>query len=472
MHHSLVLVFLWVVSKSFAAPAAISLEATKSYTLSGDLRGPTTLRGYDESYPFPTQNTHPDKIEYAPGQKLDEPEGGFLDFNDIDNPQPLRGNRGGTIASNRNIALEKQHPDSFAPPITDKGSVAQLEWPLGLSHVKLGHDKAGFSRQQNIGNLPISKEMAGVNMRLEAGSYRELHWHTAGEWALMLNGSARIAAINSDGQTFIDDVSKGDVWFFPSGVPHSIQGLENGTEFLLIFDDGAFSEDSTFGVAETFSRNPKEVLAKNFQLPLAEFDDIPQEEQFIFPGKIPPKDIKEQNVTGSAGILPNDESYSYHWSQQKPVQCPGGTVKILDATTFPIAENVAAAFLTIKPGSIREIHWHASSDEWNFFLSGQARIGVYASQGNSRTFDYQAGDVGYIPKSWTHYIENIGTEDVVVLEVLKAGKFSDFSLGQWLALTPAQVVKDTLHLSDNAIKGLSKTKPLIVPGPVPPATVQ
>jgi len=182
-------------------------------------------------------------------------------------------------------------------------------------------------------------------------------------------------------------------------------------------------------------------LAKNFQLPLAEFDDIPQEEQFIFPGKAPPKDIKEQNVTGSEGSISSQESYSYHWSQQKPVQCPGGTVKILDATTFPIAENVAAAFLTIKPGAIREIHWHASSDEWNFFLSGQARIGVYAAEGNSRTFDYQAGDVGYIPKSWTHYIENTGTEDVVVLEVLKAGKFSDFSLGQWLALTPAQVVK-------------------------------
>ena len=136
MHHSLVLVLLGIVSKAFAAPAGISLEATKSYTLSGDLRGPTTLRGYDESYPFPTENTHPDKIEYAPGQELDEPEGGFLDFDDIDNPQPLRGNSGGTIASNRNIALEKQHPDSLAPPITDKGSVAQLEWPLGLSHVK------------------------------------------------------------------------------------------------------------------------------------------------------------------------------------------------------------------------------------------------------------------------------------------------------------------------------------------------
>ena len=137
MHHiSLVLGFLGIASKAFAAPAPISLQATKTYALSGDLRGPTTLRGYDESYPFPTENTRPEKIEYAPGQKDDKPEGGFLDFDDIEYPQPLRGNRGGTIASNRNIPLEKQHPDSLAPPISDKGSVAELEWPLGLSHVK------------------------------------------------------------------------------------------------------------------------------------------------------------------------------------------------------------------------------------------------------------------------------------------------------------------------------------------------
>ena len=210
---------------------------------------------------------------------------------------------------------------------------------------------------------------------------------------------------------------------------------------MLVFDDGAFSEDSTFGIAETFSRTPKEVLAKNFQLPLATFDNIPEDELFIFPGTPAPKNIKVQNVTGPEGSIKNKLSYSFHWSQQEPLKAPGGTVKILDARSFPIAENVAAALVTIEPGAIREIHWHADSDEWNFFLSGNARIGVYAAQGNSRTFDYQAGDVGYIPKSMTHYIENTGTTTVTVLEVLKSGKFSDFSLSQWLAHVPSQIVQ-------------------------------
>jgi oxalate decarboxylase/phosphoglucose isomerase-like protein (cupin superfamily) len=40
--------------------------------------------------------------------------------------------------------------------------------------------------------MPAAKLMAGVDMRLEAGGYRELHWHQAAEWALVLNGSCRI----------------------------------------------------------------------------------------------------------------------------------------------------------------------------------------------------------------------------------------------------------------------------------------
>jgi oxalate decarboxylase len=34
-------------------------------------------------------------------------------------------------------------------------------------------------------------------MRLDAGGIRELHWHTAGEWVIMLNGSTRITAVDA-----------------------------------------------------------------------------------------------------------------------------------------------------------------------------------------------------------------------------------------------------------------------------------
>lgn len=73
---------------------------------------------------------------------------------------------------------------------------------------------------------------------------------------------------------------------------------------------------------------------------------------------------------------------------------------------------------------MREIHWHTTSDEWNFFISGSARISIYAAQGLARTFDYRAGDCGYIPKGMTHYVENTGNDDVIFIEVLQADHFS------------------------------------------------
>jgi oxalate decarboxylase len=101
-------------------------------------------------------------------------------------------------------------------------------------------------------------------MRLTAGGIRELHWHTAGEWALMLYGSARITCLDQYGKPFVDDVKQGDLWFFPTGYPHSIQGLgPDGCEFLLVFDDGAFSEYDTVLLADWLAKTPLSVLSKN-----------------------------------------------------------------------------------------------------------------------------------------------------------------------------------------------------------------
>ena len=103
-------------------------------------------------------------------------------------------------------------------------------------------------------------------MRLNAGGVRELHWHKAAEWAYMLYGSARITAVDAQGRNFVDDVGVGDLWYFPAGIPHSIQGLgPDGCEFLLVFDDGDFDEDNTFLLSDWFKHTPNDVLAQEFR---------------------------------------------------------------------------------------------------------------------------------------------------------------------------------------------------------------
>lgn len=272
--------------------------------------------------------------------------------------------------------------------------------------------------------------------------------------------------MNQDGETFVDDLVAGDLWFFPAGVPHSIQASPEGVEFLLVFNQGEFSEDDTDLVSELFARNPREVLAKNFQTDISDFDDIPTSQRYIFNGTPMPTNLTEvrQNITGASGSLPTNQSYSYHFSQQEPYTVPGGSVKIVDPTTFPIANNFSVALFTIEPGAMREIHWHLTSDEWNFFLSGQARVTIFSGPSASRTFDFTAGDVGYIPVVDSHYVENTGTEPVVYMEILQAPKYSDISVGQWLGLTPEKVVRETLNLPQTLIERLPKTKQYIVPG--------
>ena len=108
--------------------------------------------------------------------------------------------------------------------------------------------------------LPTSKDLAGVNMRLTAGSFRELHWHTADQWAIVLTGEAGFLVMQPDGKMAIDDVGPGGLWCFPAGYPHSIQGLgEDGCEFLLVFDEGSFSEDDTFLLSEFLAHTSRKL---------------------------------------------------------------------------------------------------------------------------------------------------------------------------------------------------------------------
>ena len=189
-------------------------------------------------------------------------------------PQPRRPGHGGTDPGPRNLLRDKQNPDILVPPATDHGTLPNLRFSFSDAHMRL--ETGGWTRQVTVRELGISKNIAGVDMRLNAGGVRELHWHKAAEWAYMLYGTARITAIDPQGRNFVDDVGVGDLWYFPSGIPHSIQGLgPDGCEFLLVFDDGDFDEDDTFLLSDWFKHVPAEVLAKNFGVSAASFDRLP-----------------------------------------------------------------------------------------------------------------------------------------------------------------------------------------------------
>ena len=126
----------------------------------------------------------------------------------------------------------------------------------------------------------------------------------------------------------------------------------------------------------------------------------------------------------------------------------GGQVRITDSRNFRVSKTVAAAHAIIEPGAIREMHWHPTADEWSFFIKGRARVTIFASEGNARTFDYVPGDVGIVPRNMGHFVENIGDEPLEMLEVFRADEFRDISLFNWMGGTPQKQVADTLFADD------------------------
>src|SRR3989475_9424595 len=232
-----------------------------------------------------------------------------------------------------NAALDAANPDSNNPLATDAGGVQTFKYPFSFAHKRL--HQGGWSREVTVRELPASKSMAGVNMRLTAGGVRELHWHTAGEWSIMLYGTARITAIDAAGKSFVADVKKNDLWYFPSGIPHSIQGLEpDGAEFMLVFDDGDFSEAETVLLSDSMAHIPREVLSKNFRVAEKALNNLPGKELFIFQTDVPgPLEADQKTAGGSLGASSQD--FAFRTMEMPPTKrTQGGEGRIVDSSKF------------------------------------------------------------------------------------------------------------------------------------------
>jgi oxalate decarboxylase len=360
-----------------------------------------------------------------------------------------------------NKSLDDQNPASVWAPETDAGGQPPFKYPFSFAHKRI--EEGGWTRQVTVRDLPISKKMAGVQMRLIRGGIRELHWHVGAEWAFMISGTARITAVDQQGRAFVEDVNAGDLWLFPGGIPHSIQGVgEDGATFLLVFDDGNFNEFQTFLLTDWITHTPKEVLAKNFDVPADTFDKVPKKELFIFERPLPrPLEEEKRDASAGTGMVPN--SFAFFTAKMAPTKVSkGGEVKIVDKKNFP-ATNIAAAIVTLKPGGLRELHWHPNEDEWQYFVRGKGRMTVFSAGTHARTMDFQEGDVGYIEKSMPHYIENTGDTDLVFLEVFPTPHYEDISLAEWLAHTPSRLVDQHIATGEEFLRKIPKKEAVITP---------
>jgi oxalate decarboxylase len=316
----------------------------------------------------------------------------------------------------------------------------------------------GSARQATVKELPVSKGLAGVSMRLNPGGLRELHWHAiAAEWAFVIKGRVRTTVIAPDGTSEVNDFDPGDVWYFPRGHGHMLQGLGPGeAHFVLIFDDGAFSEFGTFSVTDWVGHTPPEVLSKVLGLPAPAFATFPKEELYIVQGRVPPPEIPALHQ-GSQKI--SHVTHRYPLLAQRPQsQFAGGSERRVSSEEFPISTTMTGVILDIVPGGVREPHWHPNADEWQYYITGRARMTVFGSDGRARTEEFKPGDAGYVPRGYGHYIENTGNELLRVLVGFNSGIFQEISLSTWLAANPDAVLADNFKVADSLVAKFPKQR--------------
>ena len=359
--------------------------------------------------------------------------------------------------------LAGNEPAFLDPPATDVNGMPQYWASFNLAPKRI--QNGGWARQITQDDFKISTTIAGVNMRLGPGGVRELHWHQQAEWAVMTYGNCRVTILDTMGRPQVADVKEGDLWYFPAGFPHSLQGLgPDGCEFVIAFDNGNSSEFNTLLVTDWMAHTPPEILAKNFGQPVDAFKNIPLHNRWIYQSNAsaPPLPDVEAQMAAAAGKPPNP--FVFRLGDMQPTrETKSGSVRIADSTNFLVAKTVAASMVTIKPGGLREMHWHPNADEWLYILKGSGRATVFNTGPAAITANFHSGDIGYVKKALGHYLENTGGTDLVYMEVFRADRFEEISLSDWLAHSPLEMVAETLNLDQSVIKQFPKNRPDIMP---------
>jgi oxalate decarboxylase len=313
--------------------------------------------------------------------------------------------------------------------------------------------EGGSAKEATVAEFPISQSIAGVSMRLKPGAMRELHWHSlAAEWAYMLAGRCRVTVISPEGQAEVADFEVGDTWYFPRGHGHALQGLgPDECHFLLGFDNGHFSEFGTFSVTDWMATAPPNIVARNLNLSLDEVAKLPKKEVYIGTGKVPPATPPPFR---NGSLQPSQFSHKYRLLDQAPKKFDGGTERVVSSREFPIQTTVTAARLDLEPGALRELHWHPHADEWQYYIRGKARVGVFGSHGRARTEEFGPGQVAFIPQGQGHYVESVGPEPVEVLILFNSGVYQEISLSSWLGANPAHLLADNFSAPESLISKL------------------
>ncbi len=315
--------------------------------------------------------------------------------------------------------------------------------------------EAGSAKEATVSEFPISLSIAGVSMRLKPGGIRELHWHAiAAEWAFVVKGRVRTTVISPNGQAATDVFEPGDIWYFPKGHGHALQNIgQDDAHFVLGFDDGHFSEFGTFSITDWIARTPSDVVARNLNLSPETIARLPKKELYILPGQIPGTPVEPYLADD---IETAQSAHKFRLGQMPPLNFAGGWERICTVKEFPINTTLTSVLQHLEPGALRELHWHPNADEWQYYLGGRSRVTIFGAHGRAKTEEFGAGQVGFIPQGFGHYVEQVGSEPTTFFALFNSPIFEEVSISKWLAGNPASLISDNFLITKDEVARLPR----------------
>jgi oxalate decarboxylase len=94
-----------------------------------------------------------------------------------------------------------------------------------------------------------------------------------------------------------------------------------------------------------------------------------------------------------SGTIPN---LKFSFATARNRLLTGGWAREVTVRELPVATELAGVNMRLKPGGIREMHWHKEA-EWAFMLAGRARITAVDEQGRTFIDDVGEGDLWNFP---------------------------------------------------------------------------
>jgi oxalate decarboxylase len=143
------------------------------------------------------------------------------------------------------------------------------------------------------------------------------------------------------------------------------------------------------------------------------------------------------------------------------VKKPFGTVRLAYEKVFPIVtgQSAAMALVVLEKGGIREPHWHPNAWEFDYCISGKARMAVVAPNNEWQSFTVEAGQIVFVPQGYFHYFENIGAEELRFLIVFNNStkeSGDDIGISTSLGGVPNHVLAATFGVPESVFDQIPK----------------